>query len=710
MRGVIGWVCWGLLFGATACDSARRRVDPDLPPDGAMDRQDASQGAGDAAPDARVGVPEPPDAGRAHFDARVADADAALAPLDAAAGRLDVGAARDGALESDGALEADGAGSSDAAPVDGADAAAPGLDLGPPDLFDVGPPPDDLGPPPVDSGPPDAADAGPPGFVEGEALAGAGVRVSVGPVWAETDAQDQFTLGPLPAGRAILVFEAEGYQTLVVPVRVSAGDTVELAEAVRLYRGRQVTEAAVDRLRFRFDDAWLLWQREDTLSATPLPDLAPRPLVETDHEVLIGFVNGAEAVFTRRFTVPGLAGDIDRVALADGEATPLFVEAQPWVLDVGGWLHAMVHTRDALSRLEVTTPGEAPQVLDEGVPWLLVHRLADARVAWAAGEEGDFEVFVGAPGDAGERVSPAEGRASGTLLVTTPGSRGLMWLDAARTLWRWEPDAPARALADDVLPSPRPSFLPDGRLIFFRTHAEAAEAGDLWLLEPGGERRLVTATTASSLRRMGDGFYVTRPGVGLHYGAWDGPGGTVVPGPEVQLLVRGGGALALVGGVAWSHEPGQAAVPLQVDGLSSLRSVLGGALAWRVETGALWYLPSPPDPGPARVAVEGLARSSVVSEAGSRAVFVDTPQGWQRMPLPPGVLGARVDRDLDRLTPLRPGRMLGTDADATLFGVASDTGRTTRWADAVGLTAVSPRARYVAYVSDRGLHVVDLDE
>jgi hypothetical protein len=712
MRRVNLVFCLLLGLVTAACESPKPRLDPDLPADdAAVGRADARAGD-DAAPPRRDATPS--DAASPGDDA------APPPPLDAG---LDVDR---GAPPADLGLPSDAravdAAASDGAPFDAAPVDATPIDVDGTVGVDGTPPPDPDAAADDDAAPAldadiDGGDLGVPGppraFVIGvttTAEPGDRVTVFAGDLATEPDADDTFSLGPLPPGPATLRFEARGYQTELVTVDVPAEGRVALDEPVILYRGRRLGPDHPDRLRFRFDEAWLAWDAGDVLSATPLPAPDPRVLVPRDYEVFLGWSLQAEAVHVRRRTVPGLAGDLDRVALDPVGRTPLFVEAQPWIIEIGERAVSMVHTRDALSRLESVVPGQAPTVLAEGVPWLLVQRMADDRLAWAQGDPGGFDIFVG-PLDGGpaDQVSDPRSPASDALLTTTPGRQGLLWLGVDGALWRYAPERGAERLADDVLAAPRPGFLPDGRVTFWRADVDGTHALHVYD-DAEGEWRLVGQADGFSFRAVGDVYYLTRPGRSIWRGAFDGGGEDVLLGAPGGFVVLGDALLALIDGAAWRYRPQLGAEALDVEGLSGLRSASGGAVAWEEgELGdRLWYLPLLGGEAAAPL-LEAAANRAIVSEPGGGALYVrDADSAWRRLAVPPdGGEDVAFAADVEQLFTVSAEQVLGLDAEGGLFTIDPRTGAARAWAFGVDVVQPSGRGSYVAYVCDRGLFLVD---
>lgn len=550
------------------------------------------------------------------------------------------------------------------------------------------------------------------------------VRVRGAAAEVVADAQGRFRLAPLPPGRLALQFSAPGHQTETVVVTVPAeGGEVQLDAPVHLYRGvRVAAEADANGLVWRFDEAWLVWTVGDRLAGSPVPQPAPRTLVASGHEVLLSFSPDGTAVAARHRTQPGIAGDIDLVPLDGSPPVRLFVEAQPWVRWLGDQVLAMVHTRDALSRLEVVRPGEAPRLVREGVPWLLVTDLVDGQVAFAAGEPPAFEVFtvdLNAAQLAPRLASAPDGGTVDAWLGNSPGRTGLLWVDDTDVLWRFEPEDGPEALVDGVLVSPRPRYLADGRLVFWRA---GATAEDLWLFDGVEERRLVRDTRGSTFVTVGDGFYVNADGRGVWHGDF-GPanaqgevGRLAVPGLNTPFIVSGGGLVALADGAAWRYTPGAAGgEALGPTGLGGLQATVSGATAFAGATGSLWWLPGPGlDLRPVALSM-GAPDQSRMATRDRTGLYHPTAQGWVRSDLPPaaGAAVRRYDPPVRAIAELLPAEQLLTidPADATLYAVdaldASPAGRV-RWAWNARLVRGGPRGRLVAYVCDRGLFVVPL--
>ncbi len=610
---------------------------------------------------------------------------------------------------------------SDVRPDAGPDAVPP--DREPPDaaVIDQDPPADpdaaiDAEPEPtldaavdavLDRDPPDAVDA--ERFVTGRARAAddrSEVTIRAGGVVTRADADGRFRLGPLVGNEVVLRFDAPDHQAEELSLALAAEGDTALPQDMLLYRGIRVDDAAATgRTVFRFDEGWFLWEVDDQLRATALPDPDPFTLVAEQHEVFLGFTNDGESIYTRRRTMPGIAGDIDQRPLDGSPAIPLFVEAQPWVREVGPHRMAMVQTREALSRLEVTRPGEEPRVLDTGVPWLLVTTLADDRVGWAAGDGPGFAVYTAAlDGEAPQQVSAPDGPTTDDFLLTTPDRRGLVWRSPAGDLWRWPGEGAAERLAGDVTSNPRPRLLRDGRVLFAR---RAGNTASFHIWTEGGVLDLVDGARPSPAQVIGERLYVHRPGAGLWGGALDGADGAhVLPDPIDAFMSSNGGILALIDGVPWQYHPDTGDAALPADGLAQMSFAPLGATAWRAESGELWFLPGPGVPADAAV-IARAERPGRINAPGGNAIYALDGELWTRVPLPPGDgVAPRFDRPLDRLTTVGPEGLLGVDPDGGLWQVDPFTGLTTGWAAMVTDVGRSNRNGWITYVCDRGTFLV----
>ncbi len=690
-----------ILLLCVACEDPRPRQDGD--PDGALEAGvgQAEAGAGDAAPDAG---PDP-DFERPPRDAAARDVEEedAFSPADARwpdarlldARPPDADELEDAAEDALDDARADRPG--DAAPGDAdgfADAADATLDQGLPD----GPLPD--------------PDAGPPrSFVLGHAEAADGrleVEISVG---AQVfGVQGDFRIGPLPAGRATLSFTAPGHERITVGVDLPAEGEVELAEAIFLYRGQRLTRAIPRRSFFRFDDAWLFWEIEDTLVATPTAPTDLQVLVDADYEVFIGYVPGQEAIAVRKRTQPGIAGDLHLVPLDGQPPFRLFVEAQPYLLWIGERALAMVRTREALSHLEGVAPGGDPVAVGAQVPWLFLRALSEGRVGWAEARDElgeSFDLFVGSSdGLQREQISPVDAPAIDAYLGSSPGRRGLVWFDPASALWRWEAEEGPRRIAEQVSTSPTPRFLGDGRVLFWR----AGEAGtqDLFVTDGEVEVELVRGARASTFRLVGAGYYVTRPERGLWYGALAGGGAEVIEGLQIEFVTAAGGAIALAEGAAWRHRPGEAAEALGPADLAQLRSGPRGATAWRAETAQLWFLPAWGEAAPAGVVAAEVQPAFRVAEAGGGALYLRDEGGHLRAVMPPGGTEP-IPRSQTSIHPIDADRLLSRDDEQGLWQVDPQTGEAFGWARQTTSVLISGRRGFVAYTCDRGLYLVPLE-
>lgn len=681
-----------LLVALVGCDEPRPRVDPDFV-DGAVGSVDT-----DVVDAATADVRGPPDVAATPPDASSPDGSAPDVLPDAHQ-RPDAAAedasARDASLEGSvpdgpapdvfGSVDAVLDGQPDEGVPDGASLDAGALDLGAP------------------------PDVGPGAFVTGVARAAdhrERVTVSGGDVEAVTGDDGRFELGPLAPGARTLTFAAEAHQSETVDVEVGA-DGAALDEEVLLYRGTRVSRGRPGRLLFRFDDSWLLWDEGDVLYDTRTDPIARRTLVEQDHEVVIGFAPGEDSVVTRVRTEPGIAGDLYMVPLDGSARTRLLIEAQPWARWVRDRILGMTHTREALSELRSVVPGEPDQQLADGVPWLLVATLAEGEIAWVEGGPVAFDVYRGSvDGARREQLSPADAPASDRLLSTTPGATGVLWLTPDDALWRWEPDGGARHIADDVLDNPRPRFVNDGRLLFWRAGAAGQQA--LFLYDGQASRLLVDGARGSTFIRVGDTYYVERPGAGLWHGTLDGAGDDIVEGISASFRTAGGGLVAVVDGVAW-RVVGDAAERLGGDGLSSLVSAPAGGTAWRQVDLSLWYLPGPGVETPLSLVAQGAPSPERVAEPGGAALYVRGGEGgFYRVPAPALQPTVLFERELTTLTPVDADRALGRDAEQALWQVDPQTGASFGWAREVTTVARSVRGGYVAYVCDRGIFLAPI--
>lgn len=686
-------VCLALI-AVFACDDPRPRFDPDR--DAAVDADLVDEGAPDAS--SRVdAAPPDPDAGLTDAaladvgaeDAAPPDLDAAVDATDAARARdagptLDVGPSLDGGLDPDSAIVVDGGLDVDAAPE--ADA---GVDRG------------------LE---PDAAVLG--GFITGVALAADGrtpVDVAAGDLVVQTNAAGAFRIGPLAAGPVTLRIAADRHQALTRDAEVPARGDAQLDEAVLLYRGRRIGPAADAQLRFSGDDAWIVWSQGDALwrRGTAAGD-QPLALLPAAFEVFLGFVPGAARIAIRRRAEVGLAGDIEVIGLDAGERLRLFTEAQPWVRWRGDQALGMTGTRDGLSTLALGTPGEAAQILGEGVPWLLVTELADGSPAWAQQRDDDagFDIWRGGVVQPAEPIS---GRlpASNAYLSTTPGRTGLLWLGPDGALTRWEPDADARVLAEDVIPSPRPRFLAGERMLFWRADVDEPGLEHLFVLDADGERSLIDGVDGNSLRVVGDRYYIVRPDDGLYTADLDGEPARLIAGDRVQFTTQGPGLIALVDGAAYTAVPDGQVVDLEIAGLTSLQGLNVGATAWQADGGRLWWIPGPAQAAPPAPLVEGAARARRIVERGNAAVYPLGADGYFRAPIPPAA-PTRFAAQVSELTSLSADLAVGYSPDAWLYGIDPRSGDVTGWAPVVSRVVVSGSRRLVAYVSDRGTFLVDL--
>ena len=555
-------------------------------------------------------------------------------------------------------------------------------------------------------------------FIEGIALAAdheTPVRVRAGAQTVIAEPDGAFVLGPLQAGAWVVEFEATEHQSETLEVHVPEDTDVALQAPMVLYRGQRVGLGLPTALRFGGRDEWLVWAQGTTLygSATGPPET--RALVAEDHEILIGFVPGGQAVTVRRRTEPGVAGDIDLIPL-DGEApVPLFRQAQPRVLWVADRALALVETDAGLSRLASVVPGEAAVILAEEVPRLVVATLNDGTLVWTAGSGPGAGVWRGAAdGSWSEIVSRPTGPASSAFLMTTPQRTGVMWLDPDGGLWRWTLDGGEIRLAQAVSASPRPQFLAHGDVLFWRAEPAGTHTAFVW--EQGaGQRLLVVGADGHSLRITAEIFHVVRPGRGLYRGHLDGSGSErLLEGVVDGFTTYWNGVIALMEGALWRYTDRVGPEWLGDDGrdaLSTLQSAPFGATAWFAPGGILWWIPSPGRPGVPTVLVEGADRLGRSTAYGGTGLYVLGPEGYRFVALPPRPDGeVRFDAHLVQIQSVDEARVLGLDEQGGLWQVNPLTGQAFGWASQVRLLTPSPGRGFAAYVCDRGVFLAPIPE
>ena len=602
----------------------------------------------------------------------------------------------DGSLEADGALVAD-------AIIDGSE-------------MDIAADADAYAPdgarPDVHESPDSAVAAG--HFVEGIVLAAdrqTPVTVRAGELTVIAAVDGHFVLGPLDPGGWTVEFEAPDHQGETVEVSVSDHSDTML-EALVLYRGTRVSASQGRRLRFSGNDGWFIWENDATLYATPTDALDPRVLSADHHEVYLGLSPDGEAVVARHRTEPILAGDIDLIPFDGGEPVPLFIEAQPWVRWVGDRVLAMVQTRGGLSRLESAAPGEPQVVLALGVPWLFVTVLNDGMVVWASGEGPGFAIWRGrADGSWSEQLSAEEGPASEAFLMTTPGRAGVMWMDPESRLWRWTPGLGTMMLGQAVLASPRPRFLGNDGVMFWRAEEGATQSAFVW--EEGSERLLVEGAVGHSMRVSGEGFYVIRPDRGLYRGRLDGSeAGEVLMGHIDGFTGSGDGVVALVDGAPWRYAEEVGAERLgepELTDLSSVQYAPFGATAWAEATRTLWWLPGPGQDHEPTALVRGADRPGRMTASGGNGIYVLGPDGYRSVLLPPREGGeVMFDAPILSIVVVDAERLLGLDRENGLWQVNPQTGRAFAWASHVVLLERSIQRNFAAYVCDRGVFLAPI--
>lgn len=571
---------------------------------------------------------------------------------------------------------------------------------------------DDLGV--LDEGLPDLGVA-PEGFIIGVAQAIDGVTptiVEAGAVSAAVGEGGRFELGPLEPGVITVTARAEGHQAESVEVEVPEEGGVALPAPLVLYRGVRITAGAADRLLVSGDERWITWPEGGALWTSALEAPEPRLLLEDGYEVYLGYAPDNDAVVIRVRTEPGVAGDIWWLPVDGGLPRRLFQRAQPWVRWIGARILAMVDTAEALSTLVSNTrEGDALIPLADGVPWLLISQMFDNRIAWAqAREGGGFDVALASTtGDDPTLLTDDESLSNGLILLTTSGRRGLLWVDLDGRLWRWTGEGAPVAIAEDVLSAPRPTGLGVLQALYWRLGPEAG-AGD-YLFYDGDQERLIGADLQlGQIRSLGRDVY----GVGAD-GRWmfgDLDGVEMAPlldGEVSEQLVSGAGAVALIEGEVWQHQPGGGLQGLGVIGGARLRTAAEGLTTYDAESSALWWLPAPGAPGEVAQIAESVARDVRIQPLGDQALITQRGDEMVKIPLPPGA-GPEVifDGPLDRLIPTAPGAAVGYESGGLLLGLDTETGAGLPWADGVREAQLSPRRGYVIYQCDRGVFAVPL--
>jgi len=487
----------------------------------------------------------------------------------------------------------------------------------------------------------------------------------------------------LPPGSWVVRFSAEGHQSEEIRVEIHAGELLRL-EPLLLFRGQRISRAAPSRMFWRYDEAWFFWEEEggfNFLSTTATQELHS---LGAEYEVFIGHIPGEEAITLRFHGRPGLAGDLYRLPLEGGPPQLLFEEAQPWIRWIEGEALALTHTREALSRLERVQPGAPPQVLGEGVPWLMVTDLQGGRVAWMEAEVEGHSIWI-SPEGPGEQLRLAEG-ASSAFLMSYAGRTGLLW-SAGGDLLSWDGQR-STILAEEILESPPPRDY-QGLLLFWR------EGGDLYALEEGAERLILEGAQPSSLRLYGPYFAAFRPEAGLEWGRLDGAERLLHPCDSQLSLSLGETLFFVVDGVLFRSQEGAAAERL-LDGVDDL--LVHPPLGISVLAPELIFLPKEGAPLP-------LAGVQRVLEPGGGALYFQGAEGWQRQPLPTGAASVPFGADLEEIWPVNSQRLMG-QAEGQLFSLDLNAGVRLLWAEGLERLLLSPRRGMLSYSSSRGLFLL----
>ena len=536
-------------------------------------------------------------------------------------------------------------------------------------------------------------------FVSGDVRAMDGVtpvRVRVGEL-AVAAADGRFRIGPLAAGRYVVVVEAEGHQSETVVVEVAEDEEIALEDEVVLFRGRKIGAGDPQRFLMSGDGRWLLWVADEAVFGVETASPRVTRYVADGFEVFFGFDAARDVFHLRRRARPGIAGDIVEVSLREGRMTTLFVEAQPWLGRVGGRYLAMVETRAAHSRLEARGVDQPAIVLGEGVPWLGVTTLSDGQLAWTTQREDGYAVWRGAAdGAVALRVEARNVPATNDFLMRI-WPDGLAWRGVDGGLWRWADDTDV--LIEDIAPRPLPRFLSVDEVLAWRPDA----VGHTVLHHRDGETRpLVSGVATQPFLERGRFVYAHRVGEGLWIGHLDDADpGLVIPGLVESLVMVGEGVLALVDGAVWRWTLATGAERLAGPAVSDLSYAPGGATAWQREEGRLLYFGAAGAP----VTVVENAPVERPVRASGEALYVRGAETHAYVTLPDAA-NVPFDRRVERLTVLNATDVLGVDEDATLWAIHGPTGISRGWAEGVTRVAKSANGAVVAYACARGIFMV----
>lgn len=448
-------------------------------------------------------------------------------------------------------------------------------------------------------------------------------------------------------------------------------------------------------------------------------DAEPRTLMDRGYELFVGIGPEQSSVVVRERGEQGRAGDLRWLALDGSRSFVLFEQAQPWIR----WLDerralGLTHTEDGLSRLEYVTLGARPSLVATQVPWLLLVDLAGGRVAYGSGRGAQADVYVAElreDGAQSRQVSVEGAGAAHGWLLGSPTGEGVLWIDENNALWRYEPGAEAERLLHSVLASPQPRALRDGRLLFWREAGEG-EGRSLWLFDGLRERQLLESAEGATLTMQGEVGYVMVPRQGL----WtfdlsdlprEGPvGRLLIPGRSGHWLFSGQDLFVLMDGEAWVYRAGAAPHAYGVDGLSALSLAPSGATVFQAQRERFLWLPADQSASPVPFG-QGVPQPLRLISPDRLALYHPNEGGWARTEMPPSAPAQTLvyDPPVEAL-----GSFLEGDRFSEIFGdedelriVDAHTGERVRWAWQAQPLRLGNLGQYAAYVSDRGLFLVE---
>jgi hypothetical protein len=539
-----------------------------------------------------------------------------------------------------------------------------------------------------------------------------------------------YTLGPLVGGNATLDFRASQHWPESATVALPANGIVAGPSGISLERGVRLAPTDVALRQVFFDEGSRralidIGGRLDMVdTAAPAP-LAPLTVVPDLFDAYLGLSPDGQGFLARRATrlALGRDGDIAYWSLQGGAGSPLLLDARPRALWSEGFVVGVTQTVNGVGRLQSNRVGGMANTLGRGHIEGRLVVLSTGELAWLGTNPNTFQLqaMIGNAIGTVSRSVLTNGAplpaASPDFLLSTAGRQGLLWRSAAGALLRISTSV---AFFDTLLPNVSgvhpPLVLEDGSVVAYVPEG-AADAPPYAAkritfaanLAPNATLNLGNGLTISGAARAATGLYAARAGAGLVFAPFDGSGVVVLGGAAVgntfELVASGGGAVFLSDGRAFRHTPGLAAESLNLDGLSALKIIGGGAVAYRAAQRQHWWLPGPGQAGAPRMLSEGGDADQLVLDLQSARVYSRGNDGWGVAALPAGAR-VRLDTAPQRITPLSATTALGLMPDGGLRAFDTASGASYGWAGGVTLAERAPNGAWVVYASTEGLYLV----